>query len=89
MDPEQLSGQKLGNTILQLLGTYEELKPSAAKVSAHVSKNAASSNQAQMNLCPEQARACCTLQNNRREDADFDTQCVANILQCVLWDHRY
>ena len=33
MDPEKLSGQKLGDTISQLLGSYQELKPSAAQVS--------------------------------------------------------
>ena len=33
LDPEQLSGQKLSSTIMQLLGAYEELNPTSAEVS--------------------------------------------------------
>ena len=39
LDPEQLNGQKLGDTISQLLGTYEELKPSVEQVSGRASSN--------------------------------------------------
>ena len=35
LDPEQLSGRKLSDTITQLLGSYDELNPSPAQVSEH------------------------------------------------------